>query len=309
MNNLKSSGLMLAWGLVWNAIFITGALAAEEGGPLSVLSLGLLGGALLSLLLARSSGVKLRDPQTMALGCQLGVLMGALGLGGLFSALSFISPFWVMAVGAIFPLLSAVFGLPEKGGWRQLGLLTAYIGLIILVGGPGSLDETQSLGLFLAGLGVLSLSLGTVLYWARGRARPAGGLAFWASLSGAVFLLPAALVEGAGPGGLSLTGVLALAVLVPALALAVNGHLGLNRGQLKSSVLYPFFVPLIGLLAGRLFLGLEIGFWEWAALPLLMLGCLGAGEVWLKLSPAAFPGRLGPEVKPGLDKPAEALRY
>ena len=307
MNYLKLSGLMLAWGLVWNAVFIAGAVALEESGPFTVLALGLLGSALLSLIVARKNGNHVRDPQTTGLGCLLGILMGAVGLGGLFGALNFIPSYWVMAAGAIFPLLSGVFALPEKGGWKQLGLLVAYIGLILLVSGPQKLDETSSLGLILAGLGALGLSLGTVLYWARGRTRSDSGLAFWASLSGAVFLLPAALLEGSGLGGLSLKGVVALAILALSLTLAVSGHLALNRRHLNLSILYPLFVPLIGLLAGRLFLGLSVGFWETLSLPLLMLGFLMAGEVWSKTGRPVFSGETDQSPAAALEKSAEAL--
>ena len=138
--------------------------------------------------------------------------------------------------------------------------------------GVNELADSKIGGLLLCGLGVVSMSLGLSWYRLKSRNQSKIGLAFWALIGAAIFLLPAALAEQ-----VYLTG-WALNQFAAGAALALSFLIGLacwvwleDRDRPNEDRLPLALTPLLGLVFLILPLGLEIKSWEVTGLILVGL--------------------------------------
>ncbi len=142
----------------------------------------------------------------MQAGLLLGALNNAIYLGLTFYALEYISPALVVVCVSCAPFiasaLAALMGL-ETLGWRKaLGMMIGVARVVVITG--VQLGWQDIAGIALALLGTTSFALATVLFRGKSAGMPLMALNFWQSVSGAVVLLPFALLTAGTITGLSL---------------------------------------------------------------------------------------------------------
>ena len=224
---------------------------------------------------APDKGKNFADEELSRDGALSGILMGALGLGGLLTALQYIPVLWVLGLSLCAPLLSAVIGRREASGVKAAALLIGYMGFVTMTNGL-DLSTVHIKGLAAGCLGAVALALGLSHHRLTGR-RPSTTLAFWGALTAAVFLIPAALAEPVKLMDLSLAQWLTAAILGLTILIGTGGWLWLTESGRGESVnhLSRAAAPVLSLLTLIMALELDVRAGESAGLALLALG------VWL----------------------------
>ena len=279
MSKLNSSTVVLGSCLAWSSSAVIGGAIVEPGGLFTTLTIGLVAASALMLPLGLKKVSDLMDEELYLSGALLGILMGALGLGGLMSALKFIPTSWVLGAALGAPLFSAVIGPKEVKGVKVAAILVGYLGLVTMTG-ASELLPSQIAGLLLAGLGAAGLGLGLSHYRVKCRNLSRIGLAFWGIISAAVFLLPAAIHEEAWLVNWSLGQAAAGAALVMSALLGIAAWCWMEgRGKdAEDGPLTLGITPVLGLVFLTLATGVEAGSFEVAGLAILGLALGLAGR-------------------------------
>jgi drug/metabolite transporter (DMT)-like permease len=166
------TGIALAVGaaVAWGGSDFTGGYASRRAGPLHVLVLSRLAGLVCYATLAIVSGEAAPPPASMAWAAMAGCA-GALGIAALYAGLTTGRAAVVVptsgVIGAAMPVAFAAVVAGVLPVFRQLGLLTALVGIFLVSVGQGSRAARWSGGLgfgVLAGIGfgVFFICLGLV---------------------------------------------------------------------------------------------------------------------------------------------------
>lgn len=199
-------------------------------------------------------------------------VLGALNIGLFFPLLfaaAYLLPGGVAAVvGGIGPLLVAALAwllLRERPtGWRLGWAVLAVVGVALVALTPAA--ALDPLGLLAAALGVVSMSLGTVLTKRWGRPRGVGpvALAGWQLTAGGLLMAPLAVaVEGGPPAldGSALLGYAWLGLVGTLLAYSL-WFWGLGRVPAGQAAFLPQLSPVVAGVLGWVVLGDEVTVWQ-----------------------------------------------
>ena len=279
MGKINSYAVVFISSLAWSAAMVIGGTLVETTGRFTTLTLGLLMVAALILPLGLKKVKDLMNDDLFQTGALLGLLMGALGMGGLLSALQFVSPLWVLGAILGSPLLSAVIGQRKVVGVKMLAVVGGYMGLVTMTSGTELLSPQFS-GLLLCGLGMVSLGLGLSHYRMKGQNLSRVGLIFWGAVSGAIFLCPAALIEPVRIADWSTGQFAASAGLALAMTLGLAGWAWLGGADktTEDNPLTLAVTPILGLIFLMLSLGLEVGAGEVMGMVILSLALWISGK-------------------------------
>ena len=175
---IKLGLLGIGFCLIWSSAFITGKMVVGLAPPHSFLSARfLIAGLILAMavvIINRSSLILSR--QELTTGTVLGILNNAIYLGLCWYAFTITSAGMVAIIAGLGPLMTAAiahFWLQDRLNWRKIiGLALGLSGawwIIFARINPDNMDilpahSDSPLGITLAFIGVLALSLGTVVY-------------------------------------------------------------------------------------------------------------------------------------------------
>ncbi|WP_196258928.1 DMT family transporter [Pelagibacterium limicola] len=196
--------LGVLFSLVWSSAFIAGAVAVPELGPFPTLVLRFVLSAI-ALLPWCLRDNRILEKRLVGTGLLLGALNNGVYLGLTFYALGYISPALVVVCVSCAPFialgLAALMGI-ERLNWRKgLGTVIGVAGVVVITGINLGWNDIFGIGLALAG--TVSFALATVLFRGKSTGMPLMALNFWQSVSGAVVLLPFALLTAGVISGLS----------------------------------------------------------------------------------------------------------
>lgn len=231
-------------------------------------------------------------------------LLGALNIGLFFPLLfaaAYLLPGGVAAVvGGIGPLLVAALAWAILGErptvWRLGWGVVAVAGVLLVALTPAA--ALNLLGLLAAALGVVSMSLGTVLTKRWGRPPGVGPLAFagWQLTAGGLLMVPLALTLEGGPPRVdapALLGYTWLSLVGTLLAYSL-WFWGLGRVPAGQAAFLPQLSPVVAGLLGWVVLGDDVTVWQLLGFVLAL-----AAIVASQMQPARrVDAMLGPRARP-----------
>lgn len=231
-------------------------------------------------------------------------LLGALNIGLFFPLLfaaAYLLPGGVAAVvGGIGPLLVAALAWAILGErptvWRLGWGVVAVAGVVLVALTPAA--ALNLLGLLAAALGVVSMSLGTVLTKRWGRPPGVGPLAFagWQLTAGGLLMVPLALTLEGGPPRVdapALLGYTWLSLVGTLLAYSL-WFWGLGRVPAGQAAFLPQLSPVVAGLLGWVVLGDDVTVWQLLGFVLAL-----AAIVASQMQPARrVDAMLGPRARP-----------
>lgn len=283
MGKLNSYAVVFGSSLAWSSVVVIGGTLVESEGLFTTLTLGLLAGAALMLPAGLARVKDLMNEELLSSGVLLGLLMGALGLGSLLSALQYISPFWVLGAALCTPLFSAVFNRSETSGGKAVAIMLGYLGLVAMTAGTELLASRIG-GWLLCGLGVVSLGLGLSHCRVNCQNLSRVGLTFWGAIGAAIFLMPVACHEPVNVLSLPLAQFAAALGLTLALGLGCAGWSwleGRSRNNEDNQRVLAL-TPVLSLIFLTV-MGLDVRGWE--VLGLMMVGL----ALWISGRPETRP--------------------
>lgn len=271
-------GLALAAALIWSSAFAAAKFGIADCPPLLFLVIRFSLAGLIMLGWAATRGIR-SHPREIAVLAGLGLLNFATYLGMTTIALLSVPSAIVAAIVGVNPVITVAAGaamLGERPGGRALAALALGLTGVAIVTLPRALAAGggEAAGYAVAVLGLLALSLGTVLFRRHGtRAEPvfANGVQ---SLAAGLALLPlSAATEswGALTPSLALAGSQAWLIGVVSIAGYLIWFRMLRTGSLAAAAVAQFAVPPLGLAYGALLHAEALGVTDLAGLvPILV---------------------------------------
>lgn len=277
--------LAVAVMMVWGCSFVVAKLAITEMPPMLFMAIRYVITAviLLPFMLRERS----RLGQVFGISVTLGFLHFACGFTGLLGVDASVSVMLMQAQVPFAALLAAMF-FKERIGWRGgLGMLVAFVGVVLLAGEPQTASAPFSVGLIVMAAFLWAAS--AIQVKRLGRMDPFA-LNGWIALFAAPQMLAASLLLETGHraalmniGGAVWFGFAYLILAVTIFGYGVWYRL-LQRYEVNRALPLTLLTPVFGFLAGAMFLGEETG-------PMRLLGTLivlaGVGAIVLQRAPAA----------------------
>lgn len=277
---LPTVALALPFVLIWTSAFPAAKIGLADSPPLIFLAARFLtAGALLlawAALRGELRGLTVRDLATLAL---LGLLNHALYLGLSWTGMGTLSSGLTTIIISANPILVALFSaalLGERLSGRKLaGLALGFAGVVLIARNRLAGGSDPAEGLLLVTGALFTLALGTVLYK---RLRVSVGLAantgLQTFLAGAL-LLPLALATE-NPADVHLTAGFLAAFVWMVAVVSIGAYLLwfalLERGSASAASAWLFLAPPLGLAAGELLLGEQVGAADYLGILPVVLG-------------------------------------
>jgi drug/metabolite transporter (DMT)-like permease len=251
--------LAVLFSLLWSSAFIAGAVAVPELGPFLTLVLRFVLGAAIMLPLCLRNVASLLDRATVQTGLLLGALNNGVYLGLTFYALDFISPALVVVCVSCAPFLTTALAALlklERFTWDKcVGIAVGVIGVMAITG--IDVSGQDAIGVTLALLGTVSFAVATVLFRSRSSRSGLLALNFWQAVSGAVVLLPFALLRAHDVATISLRA--AAVVLYLTVVVTIGGMVLwmvlIRKGGAANASTVHLLNPVFGVLLSYLFFG------------------------------------------------------
>lgn len=269
-----------AFVLVWSSGYIAGPAGVEAVAPFSLLGARFTLAAILTVGLARWLRGPLRiDRQNLARVCGVGLMMNALQFGLMYVAFD---AGLGATLGSLFhslsPVLTAILAgvlLRERLTRVQVGGFVLGVAGVLLVLGPEVDEAGGALGVVMASLSVLTLSLGSLgQRWISSGPDPLWGAAIQFAVSAPPLVALGFLLEGTSPvmkAGQGLVVVLYLAIVNSIVGLLLLGTLMRSGGGGASSSVF-FLMPPVTAVLAFFFFADTLNLRELAGLVITVLG-------------------------------------
>ncbi len=279
-------GMAVAFGGTWPA----GKLAVEELQPFTVASARfLLASAILAIWVARRGSLRLPAradlPLVLAMGATAVAGYNVLFLYGLELAPATDGAIIVPGLAPVFAVLIGWLWLGERSSGRAiLGLVLAFVGLVVVVDPSGSLDRDRLAGaaLFVAG----AICWGIYSHIGKPATARFGAVTatFYATAAGTLMLIPFSLAErgwrGLGDAGLDAWLPIAYLGIFGTVVAFVLLYEGVRRIGSSPALSFALLVPVFGVLSSVAILGEEL------RLSTIVGGAAVIGGLWLIQRPA-----------------------
>jgi len=278
--DIKSIFMGLAFVLMWSSAFTSARIIVQSAPPMMALSLRFFLSGLIAVSLAVALGQRLRLNRSQWRATLIfGVCQNALYLGLFFIAMQNVGAGLAAIVASTMPLLVALFSRLFLGETiRPMGiggLIVGFIGVAIIMGSRTS-TELDQIGLLLMVIGVLALTLATLVV----RSATSGGnvlmvMGLQMLIGSAVLVFPAVYFETIfvvwSPG---LIAAFAYTLLVPGLlATWVWMHLVSRIGSTRAAT-YHFLNPFFGVAIAALLLGERLVLRDFIGVSIIAAGIL-----------------------------------
>lgn len=261
--NASEWALLLLLSILWGGAFFAAGVAVRELPPLTVVLVRVALAAAVLLPIFWYAGLKL--PRTLSewmpfLG--MGLLNNVLPFGFFFAGQTFITVGLTSIINALTPLFTilvlASFREEALTGSRLAGVLLGVCGVVVLKGGAGSMDWTQTIGILLSMCG--ACSYGFAALWGRrylSGVPPLKSATCQLLSSMALMIAIVCVVDQPWtlqmPSAATIWAVLALSILGTALAYIVFFEL-LVRAGASNVMLVTLLIPVTAIILGNVFL-------------------------------------------------------
>lgn len=252
---VQFTSLGLVFSVIWASAFVVGALAVPELGAFPTLVIRFALGAVILLPWCLRER-QLFEPDLVRRGLVLGALNNGVYLGLCFYALEFISPALVIVCVSCSPFIALVIaglmGVERPSLPKVVGMVIGVAGVVIITG--ARLSWSDITGMSLALLGTTAFALAAVLFRRNTGTTPLLSLNFWQSVSGAVVLLPFAIMTAGAIGHISLQAI--GAVLYLTVIVSIGGMMLwlmlIRMGGVSKASAFHLLIPLIGVVLTHL---------------------------------------------------------
>ncbi len=270
----------VAFVIMWSSAFSSARIIVQDAPPMSSLSLRFLISGLIAIALARAMGQSMRLTRAQWTSTVVfGICQNALYLGLFFVAMQWIEAGLAAIIASSMPLivafLSWVFLKERTGLIGTLGLLAGFIGVALIMSGRLT-GGSDPFGLFICGIGVLALSIATLVV----RGASSGGnvlmiVGLQMLVGSAALFVPAVALETLTVNWTpSLILAFAYTTIVPGLAATWVWFVLVGRIGSTRAATYHFLNPFFGVAIAAVLLGEELSLRDFVGVAIITGGIL-----------------------------------